>query len=68
VRTGRHLFSEGDQNEGFDAQSNLLMINDGSDSLDPAVASELLHPSEGGGGRKPETAGELDVRQVTAYL
>ena len=42
--------------------------NDGSDSLDSAVAAELLDPSEGGGGRKPETAGELDVRQVAAYL
>ena len=54
--TGFGMFSEGDQDEGFDAQSDLLVINDGSDSLDSAVAAELLDPSEGGGGRKPETA------------
>jgi hypothetical protein len=66
--TGFGMFGEGDEDEGFDAQSDLLVINDGSDSLDSAVAAELLDPSEGGGGRKPETAGELDVRQVTAYL
>jgi hypothetical protein len=66
--TGFGMFSEGDEDEGFDAQFDLLVINDGSDSLDSAVAAELLNPSEGGGGRKPETAGELDVRQVAAYL
>ena len=66
--TGFGMFSEGDEDEGFDGQFDLLVINDGSDSLDSAVAAELLDPSEGGGGRKPETAGELDVRQVTAYL
>jgi hypothetical protein len=66
--TGFGMFSEGDEDEGFDAQFDLLVINDGSDSLDSAVAAELLDPSEGGGGRKPETAGELDVRQVAAYL
>jgi hypothetical protein len=51
------MFSESDQDEGFDAQSDLLMINDGSDSLDPAVATELLDPSEGGGGRARRWAG-----------
>jgi len=66
--TGFGMFSEGDEDEGFDAQFDLLVINDGSDSLDSAVAAELLDPSEGGGGRKPKTAGELDVRQVAAYL
>ena len=65
--TGFGMFSEGDEDEGFDAQSDLLVINDGSDSLDSA-RSELLDPSEGGGGRKPETAGELDVRRVAACL
>jgi hypothetical protein len=66
--TGFGMFSKGDQHEGFDAQSDLLVINDGSDSLDSAVAAELLDPSQSGGGRKPETSGELDVRQVAAYL
>lgn len=49
--TGFGMFSEGDEDEGFDAQFDLLVINDGSDSLDSAVAAELLDPSEGGGGR-----------------
>jgi len=51
--TGFGMFSEGDEDEGFDAQFDLLVINDGSDSLDSAVAAELLDPSERGGGRKP---------------
>ena len=59
--TGFGMFSEGDEDEGFDAQSDLHVINDGSDSLESAVAAELLDPSQSGGGRKPETAGELDV-------
>jgi hypothetical protein len=49
--TGFGIFSEGDGDEGFDAQFDLLVINDGSDSLDSAVAAELLDPSEGGGRR-----------------
>jgi hypothetical protein len=71
VRTGVTrfgMFSKCDQHDGFDAQSDLLVINDGSDSLDSAVAAELLDPSQSGGGRKPETSGELDVRQVAACL
>jgi hypothetical protein len=66
--TGFGMFSKGDQDEGFDAQSDFLVINDGSDSLDSAVAAELLDPSQSGGGRKPEAAGELDIGQVAAYL
>jgi hypothetical protein len=55
--TGFGMFSEGDEDEGFDAQFDLLVINDGSDSLDSAVAAELLDPSEGGGGAKARDGG-----------
>ena len=64
--TGLGIFGKGDQDEGFDARSDLLMINDGADPL--AVAAELLDPSQSGGRRKPEAAGQLHVRQVAAYL
>lgn len=49
--TGLGIFGKGDQDEGFDARSDLLMINDGADSL--AVIAELLDRCRVAAGESP---------------
>lgn len=59
--TGFGMFSKGGQHEGFDAQSDLLMVNDGSDSLvRPSLRSCWT--------RRSVAAGESPRRRASSTL